>query len=253
MGHIEDLLAPTEQDEYSNSETKKTKRILIEMPVIIMGEYSARGSDGHVVVYSRESWNESPDGYRKVLVVGGLGPNFGKKALRVLGNPIPATLVRGPVEIEELANSGNSNCASAAAAWAGVKLLSSVDPRSVFLVEGQSDYTYVLRLRSVATEGVTEFPREHHEEMFSRENIVRRMVFSSAYHGIVRSHDHDGYKPSKDEVKAAAKGNVKAYLEAKSENRDRCWELLGHRFGLVNLGGNVIEAIAEELGVNIAE
>lgn len=250
MGHVQDILALTEQDVYlGGGETKKLKRFRSEMPVIIMGEYSARSSAGHVAVHSADSWDESRDGHRRVLIVGGLGPNFGKKGLRVLGNPITATLVRGPVEIEELANSGNSNCASADAAWAGVKLLASVDRKAVFLVEGQSDYTYVVRLRSAVEDGVTmEFPVEHREEMFSRENVVRRMVFSSAYHDLVRGHD-DG-KPSDEEVKAAAKRRMKSYLAAKSANEERYYERLGRRFGSLNMSDDAIANMAEELGAN---
>jgi len=253
MGHIQDILNPTESDVYlGGGETKKLKRFTADMPVILMGEYAARSSAGHVAIHSADSWDESRDGHRKVLIVGGLGPNFGKKGLRVLGLPITATLVRGPVEIEELAGAGNSNCASADAAWAGVKLLASTDRKSVFLVEGQSDYTYVVRLRSTATEGATEFPAEHREEMFSRENIVRRMVFSSAYHGLVRGRDDHEYKPSEDEVKAAAKRNMDAYLAAKSANEECYHERLGRRFGSLNMSDDAIAKMAEELGASIA-
>jgi len=255
MGHFQDILALTEQDVYlGGGETKKLKRFRSEMPVIIMGEYLARSSAGHVTVHSADNWNESRDGHRKVLIVGGLGTNFGKKGLRVL-NPITATLVRGPVEIEELAGSGNSNCASADAAWAGVKMLASVDRKAVFLVEGQSDYTYVVRLRSAAEDNATtEFPVEHREEMFSCENIIKRMVFSFAYHGLVRGRDDGEYKPSEDEVKAAAKRNMGAYLAAKSENEDGYLEhLLGPLFGgVLNMSEEAITKMAEELGASIA-
>ena len=255
MGHIQDILAPTEREDYlGGGETKTRKQFLAEMPVILMGEYSARSSAGHVAIHSTDSWDEARDGHRKVLIVGGLGKVFGGKGglLKVLGNPIVATLVRGPVEIEEFVGAGNSNCASADAAWAGVKLLASTDRKSVFLVEGQSDYTYVVRLRSTATEGATEFPSEHREEMFSRENIVRRMVFSSAYHGLVRGRDDHDYKPSEDEVKAAAKRNMEAYLSAKSVGEERYSERLGRRFGSLNMSYDAIAKMAEELGANVA-
>ena len=254
MGHIQDILAPTEREEYlGGGETKTRKHFCAEMPVILMGEYSARSSAGHVAVHSTDSWDEARDGHRKVLIVGGLGKVFGGKGgLKVLGNPIVATLVRGPVEIEEFVGAGNSNCASADAAWAGVKLLAGADRKSVFLVEGQSAYTYVVRLRSSATEGETEFPAEHREEMFSRENIVRRMVFSSAYHGLVCGRDDHEYKPSEDEVKAAAKRNMESYLAAKSANEERSHERLGRRFGSLNMSDDAIAKMAEELGANVA-
>lgn len=192
VGHLPELLAPTEQDEYlGGGETKRRKHFRADMPVILMGMYSAQSSAGHVAVYCNDPSSlirdEEQHGHRKVLVVGGLGPAFGKKGLKVLGYPIAATLIRGPVEIEELTGSGNSNSASADAALAGVKLLASTDRKAVFLVEGQSDYTYVVRLHSCTEEGMTEFPAEHRADMFSRENIFRRMLFYSAYRGLVRS------------------------------------------------------------------
>lgn len=254
MGHIQDILASTEREDYlGGGETKNRKQFAANMPVVLMGEYSAQSSAGHVSVHSEDSWDEARDGHRKVLIVGGLGKAFGKGGLKVLGNPIVATLVRGPVDIEEFAGADNSNCASADAAWAGVKLLASADRKSVFLVEGQSDCTYVVRLRSTATEGATEFPTEHREEMFSRENIVRRMVFSSAYHDLVRGRDDDhDYKPSEDEVKAAAKRNIEAYLSAKSAGEERYSERLGRRFGSLNMRDDAVAKIVEELGASIA-
>ena len=251
MGHIQDILAPTEQDVYlGGGETKKLKKFRAEMPVIIMGEYSARSSAGHVAIHSADSRDETRDGHRKVLIVGGLGKAFSKKGgLRVLGNPIAATLVRGPVEIEELAGAGNSNCASADAAWEGVKLLGSVDRKTVFLVEGQSDYTYDVRLRSVAEGGATTgFPAEHRSEMFSRENIVKRMVFSAVYRDLVRGRDDDGKQPSDEEMRAAAKRRMEAYLSAKAAGEERYWERLGRGFSH-NHDTEAIAKMADDLGV----
>ena len=52
MGHVQDLLAPTEREEYlGGGETKKVKSFRAEMPVIIMGEYS--GIEEGMGVYSR--------------------------------------------------------------------------------------------------------------------------------------------------------------------------------------------------------
>lgn len=250
MGHIQDLLNPTERDEYlGGGEYKNMRNFRAEMPVILMGQYSAQSSAGHVSVYS-EGGDESRDGHRNVLIVGGLGPNFGKKGLRVLSNPITATLVRGPVEIQQLTGSGNSNCASADAAWEGVKLLASTNRKSVFLVEGQSDYTYVVQLRSAATEGTTEFSVEHREEMFSRENIVRRMLFSAAFRDVVRGRDDDS-KPSDEEVCTAAKRRMTTYLAAKAANEERYWENLAQWFGSFNMGDEAISKIAAEFEINV--
>src|SRR3989344_492417 len=251
MGHVQDILAPTEREEYlGGGETKTRKHFLAEMPVILMGEYSARSSAGHVAVHSADSWDEARDGHRKVLIVGGLGPSFGKKGLRVLGIPITATLVRGPVEVEELAGSGNSNCASAGAAWDGVRLLASADKKAVFLVQGQTDYTCVVRLRSAADGGVTEFPAEHRETMFSRENIVRRMLFSAVYRDLVRGRE-DGGKPSEEEERAAAKLRTAGYLAAKATGSEKPWELLGRGFGSLNMSDKGIAIIAEELAATV--
>ena len=78
------------------------------------------------------------------------------------------------------------------------------------------------------------------------------MVFSSAYHDLVRGHDDHEYKPSKDEVKAAAKRNMQAYLAAKSDNEERYYEWLGRRFGSLNASDDAIAKMAEELGVSTA-
>lgn len=235
LGSILDLLAPTDQE--------ARKKFLADMPVILMGEYQARSSAGHVTVHSADSWDEAHDGHRKVLIVGGLGEVFGGRgALRVLGNPIRATLVRGPVEVVELRGTKNSNRAQADAAWAGVKILSGVDRSSVFLVEGQSDHTYVVRFRSAGgPEAVVEFPAEHRAEMFSRENIVRRIIKSSAWHSIVCGRDDHGYTPSEEEVSQVARSILGTYLATTNYRGP---------LGLLNMSDDAIAKVAEELGVS---
>jgi hypothetical protein len=173
----------------------ETGMFTTDMPVIIMGSYSAMSSAGHVSTFYRGG-EEVRDGYRKVVIVGGLGTPFAKKGgLRVLGRPISAVLINGPVEIEEVRGAHSSNCASADATWAGVKLLASIDSKSVFLMEGQSDYTWVVRLHCKELGIESEFPAEHRTEMFSRESIVRKAVFSAAYNTFPK----DGEKPTEEQ------------------------------------------------------
>src|SRR3989344_2400312 len=103
MGHLPEILKPTEDDVYlGGGETKRLRRFRAEMPVLLMGKYSAQSSAGHVTVHAADRFDEGLFGHRKVLIVGGLGPAFGEGGLRVLSLPIAATLVRGPVEVEEL-------------------------------------------------------------------------------------------------------------------------------------------------------
>lgn len=253
MGNITNLLAPTERKEYvGGGETVTRRHFRADMPVIIMGTYSAMSSAGHVTVVHAEhaGYNEATDGHRKVLVVGGLGPAFGK-GLKVFTNPISSTLVRGPVEIEEVAGSGNSNCASADAAWAGVQLLANTDRKSVFLVEGQSDYTYVVRLKSSAEDGeTTEFLTEHRETMFSRENIVKRMIYGQSWRALAHGRDEDAPKPSDEEVRAEATQRIKEYIAAKAKNEDSYWDRLGRGFGSLNMSDEAYAKLAEELGVS---
>lgn len=251
MGGLKDILAPTERSEDVGGGVKRVKRFTADIPIILMGGYSARSSAGHVAVHGADGGDEARCGYRNVLVVGGLGPNFNKKGgLRVFGIPIEGILIRGPVKIEEVVVAGNSNRASAEAALTGVKLLSNIDRKSVFLVEGQSDQTYVVRLRSTSAEGRTVFPAEHRKEMFSQENVVRRMLLSSAYRDLVRGKGDDSNPPSNEEVVAEAKRRMGAYLLAEAANEGRYWEILGRGFGsLMDSSDAAIEKMAEELGV----
>lgn len=229
----------------------KKRHIVVEMPVILMGNYSALSSAGHVEVYTaaESSCDEARNGHRKVLIVGGLGGPFGKEGLRVLRCPITATLVRGPVEIWELPGSRNFNPACAVAAWAGVKFLAKTDRKSVFVVEGQSNYTYVVRFQSLGAEGaVTEFPPEYREEMFAPESIVRSVMLQTTYHDLVRWGEG---RPSAEVVKAEAKRRLNECLAAKAAGEKRCWAPLGagiESLISMSMSDEAITKIAEELG-----
>gem|GEM_PF-6870798 len=163
-----------------------------KMPILLMGEYSARSSAGFVEI-KKESCS-----HHDIVVVGGLGQPFGKGCLKILTIPIAGTLIKGPAEIKKLAGMENSNPASAEAALAGVELLAELDPRSVFLTEGQSDYTYVVRIKSLAEEeeeGEISIPPEH-QAMFSPENIVKNIVRKQILRRYV-----EGYTPSEQQLK----------------------------------------------------
>ena len=77
-------------------------------------------------------------------------------------------------------------------------------------------------------------------------------MFSAAYHDLVRGRDDHEYKPSEEEVKAAAKRRMESYLAAKSANKERYYERLGRRFGSLNMSDDAIAKMAEELGANVA-
>lgn len=149
--------------------------IRTDSPIILMGEYRARSSEGHVSVLR----NSSSYGHRKVLIVGGLGPAFGRGGLRVLQHPIRSVYIDGPDnKVELLAGASNSNTQTAKAAWDGVETLCSVKKTSVFLTEGQSDHMQVIRFKSGSVEALHPeiypvLPQEHRTTMFSKENIVR--------------------------------------------------------------------------------
>ena len=217
-----------------------------EMPVIIMGAFSAMSSAGHTAVVT----NDNGDGHRKVIVVGGLGEPFGKGGLKVLAHPITGTFIEGPVRITRLPGAENSNAASADAAWAGVKLLSSIDRRGAFLVEGQSDYTSVWRLEPGVNSTPAELSPEHREEMFSFPNIIRRMVFSPVFRGFLRESDVS-YKPTKEEVETCVKARLEEYLEALTRGDEHALSYLRNE-GLGRLPWKATEDALREMYASLA-
>lgn len=240
MNDLGSILGTWEEEYCGFGHSKRVKRFRSELPIIVMGRYEAKSSAGHAVV-------RADDSHRKVVVVGGLGEPFGKGGLRPLGLPIAGTLIQGPVVVEELAGSGNSNVASAVAAWEGVKILSQTDQKSVFLVEGQSDYTKVYRLRPDENAPATELPVEHRDEMFSRENIIRQAALAAArhfYRGI--SQRTGAPKPSEENLREEARRELEYYLSTEGKGTDR----LSKTLGLV--GGSVsyveVRDVAERLG-----
>jgi len=251
LGKFDTLLASSEAEVYEGGGVTRTRRVFrAEMPVILMGQYSARSSAGHVTVVAPGRFgyggDEASDGHRQVTVVGGLGGPLSKKGLRVLGVPISATLVRGPVVIAELPGAGNSNCASADAAMAGVRLLANTDRKSVFLAEGQSDTTYVVRLRSAGETGTeTRFPTEHRSEMFARASIIRRMLSGQEYRSRVRG-SSSGAAPTEEQVQAGVKFRLERYCAFRKEGAQEPWRQLGRGFEYLNgLDEAATELLAE--------
>lgn len=207
------------------------QEIEIDMPIIIMGSYSAFSSAGYVSVhYERNA--EFNYGYRQVLVVGGLGPSFGKKGLRILGTPIQAVLIRGPLQIKELWSHENSNCSCADAARLGVQIMAKYDIRSVYLCSGQSDYSYAVRFVSYSRKKETKFPQEHRQDIFSSENIIRQMIFTAAYHDMMGERREP--QPTEEALTINVRQRVKAYLAAKAAREEDPRKHLGRAFACLH-------------------
>lgn len=229
VGDIREVLNSAEEDGH--------RRFVADMPVLLMGGYAARGSAGHVAVHGH--------GGNPVTVVGGLGPLFGKGGLRPLGRPIAGVLVRGPVELEALPGASNSNQATAAAAWEGMQMLAQADRRSAFLVEGQSDYLFVVRLRPTGAtgEGPVDFPLEHRAELFSDENIVRKMLAAQA------RRDVDEPAASAERIAEAVRYRLGRYAAAKGAATTDLWRPefeLGLAFKTFFPGDEVVARVAAE-------
>ncbi len=193
---------------FVESKDEDKEKIVLGMDVLLMGEYEARSSEGHVSVFSKENNRDRPS-----YIVGGLGEAFGKGGLKILSKPISTFLVRAPLEVRKVRTASNSNTSTANAGWRGMELLFSiVDREATFLVEGQSDYKRVIRFRPLSDSSIANmnFPSEH-QEMFSEENIFWKMVRRTLCDG------NDGDIPSNEEVKTAAGESISSYLASWEE------------------------------------
>jgi len=265
MGYLGELLESTEQQEYISGghvvvgEYRKVRRFFSKLPVLLLGSFQAKSSQGFVdVLFGNRAFVEMAgsqrvafNDHRKVLVVGGLGRPFGKGGLKVLSNPIEGVLIEGPIEVSLPEGAGNLNEATAAAACAGAELLASVSFSSVFVIEGQSNYSTVYRFSSrrkkpeIGGKMYSTFPPEHREEMFCRENIVRHMLFAAA-----RWHlSLGGSNPSQEELEMEARRRLETYFLSRKAGENAYWEKLGRKFGSLNMCSEAIEATAKELGV----
>lgn len=233
MGFSLELLQ-AEKVNIGRGKTVVRRYLTVPMPILLMGEYSARSSAGRVALLQ-----EGGSLCHRVQVVGGLGEPFGKGGLKVLGRPINGVLIEGPVEVKVVTGADNSNPATATAAVEGARILAAADPTSAFLVEGQSDRTKVVRFRSIAPAGASaEIPVEHREAMFSQENIVRKIFLSMVYHGLARNCGPDE-KPSDEDVREEVMNLAERYWLSRDR---RC---LGLGASSLIVSEEVVERVAE--------
>ncbi len=218
---------------FVESKDEDKEKIVLGMDVLLMGEYEARSSEGHVSVFSKENNRNRPS-----YIVGGLGEAFGKGGLKILSKPISTFLVRAPLEVRKVRTASNSNTSTSNAGWRGMELLFSiVDREATFLVEGQSDYKRVIRFRPLSDSSIANmnFPSEH-QEMFSEENIFWKMVYRTLCDG----NDGDVPVPSNEEVKAVAEQSISYYLMSSWEERNvhpfsYYFELLGSDKAIISM------------------
>lgn len=155
-----------------------------DLPVIVAARgYKAQSSAGFVEVVS--DWRGQASRVRAhVLGVQGFPWQKTCKGLSVLGNPLEVLVLRPGTNIcqletharREAGKSWHSNTDCAEAAAAGVKLRALARPKSVFVLEGQSDYAQAWELAAFGDAYEEpfnpEFPEEFRAERFRDENIV---------------------------------------------------------------------------------
>jgi hypothetical protein len=153
---------------------------IVEHPILVVGSYTAKVSAGYTCQIGIENFDSK-------IWIGGAGfgveDDAGKKhgfGLRPFGWPILATLIPAGAQIESVETHGNSNCATANAAFTGLCLQVKANPNIFILVEGQSDYTSATRFIIPSDAVLPEFSEEHRLDIFSSEKIleagIRRMV-----------------------------------------------------------------------------
>ena len=174
IGKLEDLTATGTFFNYS-------------LPIIVPTRgYQAKSSEGFVSVEAHPNggWREGcyQDTRISTYVVGIQGmPWMQKKGLRALGQPISVLVLRPGTNISLLPTHGNSNHATAAAAADGIALRAGVLPNSVFITEGQSDYTRAWELTADAAsyefeEFNPEWDWEHRDYMFGSDRLFEAAV-----------------------------------------------------------------------------
>lgn len=165
----------------------------VEMPIILIGNgYQAQSSMGFVAVDGCPALES--------VVVGGIGIRRGVECLSGTRFPIKARIFPAGTVLERVASHGNLNADTAEAAYAGVGLLAKNNLVETFLVEGQSNYISVFRLRwaekargssekAVAKATLERFdiidkvvadlketPSEHREDIFAPVKILERAL-----------------------------------------------------------------------------
>jgi len=155
-----------------------------DMPVLVIGQgYQARSSCGFVTVQygtKVEVWHRiEDDAELHIAVVAMQGDD--DRPLRMV-RPVEAAVFKCARLIADKVM-GNSNCQTADAVSAGVKLLLAADPRAVAIQEGQSDRARVVRLlpddpkaERLAAFPLEEIEEEHRADRFTAEEVVRSML-----------------------------------------------------------------------------
>ena len=227
LENLHALLSSAKQDEPNyHGRDKTVQRFTTELPIILMGRNSS------VTVFHQGK--SDPEGIPSVLVVGGIGQRIvgGSGSLRVLSQPRSATIVCGPVELTLINGSQNFNSATACAALAGAQLLSSLNPKSVFIVSGNTNKD-VFRLRPLSDQRVIRFPAEHQEEAFSEENIIQQILFQGAHRDVLQSPHHVG-RVSEAEIVAAVKARLSRFFLSRTASLSTCQQVLGENCQWIN-------------------
>lgn len=156
------------------------------LPVIVATRgYKARSSAGFVEVVA--DWKGDASRVRShVLGVQGFPWQKTSKGLSVLGNPMEVLVLRPGTNIcqletharREAGKSWHSNLDCAAAAVTGVKLRSTARPKSVFVIEGQSDYAQAWELAAFNEAYAEKFEPEFQEEFRSERFTLEELVFA---------------------------------------------------------------------------
>jgi len=151
-----------------------------EMLILVAARgYAAQSSDGFVdVVVNNRGWNTRV----QAQIVGIQGMPWQKKGgLSVASHPMEVLVLRSGTNIMKVATHssgrrGHSNPATAEAAIVGLKMRAKSEQNSVFILEGQSDYTQAWKLAAYYTayeeEWTPEFPVEHRLDRFSDEAMA---------------------------------------------------------------------------------
>jgi len=165
-----------------------------DLPILVATRgYAAQSSAGFVEVVSEGHKQQ------KMQIVGFQGMPWQKKGgLSVASHPMEVLVLRPGTNIMKVATHssgrrGHSNPATAEAAIVGLKMRAKSEQNSVFILEGQSDYTQAWKLAAYYTayeeEWTPEFPVEHRLDRFSdavmalayvRRFDVSRQVFALA-------------------------------------------------------------------------
>jgi hypothetical protein len=157
---------------------------ILPFPTIILTRgYAAMTSGGFTRVISTPGagWHGGKSYRGATPIVGICGFQWmPRKALRPVREPWATIILPAGTVVAQVQTHENSNTDTANAAISGIELLASIRGESVFVLEGQSDYTrgfeFTPPAPSEETEWVNllrEIPAEHRPEIFLREEEPR--------------------------------------------------------------------------------